>query len=151
MEQDRVTAMGCSWPVDPGYWDGSHVIQEKRGDSLRWWLKSVRSGAVAGEVLAILMAMTTDAEYLPLADVKNRLSEVVERLEREHGRVVITKYGRPAAVVLSVDDLEGLEETLEILSDQGLMRRIRKADAEIAAGAAQALSREQALAIIHKT
>jgi prevent-host-death family protein len=43
----------------------------------------------------------------------NRLSEVVERLEREHGRVVITKHGRPAAVVLSVADLEGLEETLE--------------------------------------
>ncbi len=97
------------------------------------------------------MAMTADAEYLSLADVKNRLSEVVERLQREHGRVVITKHGRPAAVVLSVDDLEGLEETLEILSDQGLMRRIRKADAEIAAGAAEELSKEQALGLLHKT
>lgn len=61
------------------------------------------------------MAMTASAEHLPLADVKNRLSEVVERLEREHGRVVITKHGRPAAVVLSIEDLEGLEETLEVL------------------------------------
>ena len=69
--------------------------------------------------------MTSAAEHLPLADVKNRLSEVVERLEREHGRVVITKRGRPAAVVLSVEDLEGLEETLAILADPSLMRRIR--------------------------
>lgn len=63
------------------------------------------------------MAMTSSAEHMPLADVKNRLSEVVERLEREHGRVVITKHGRPAAVVLNVEDLEGLEQTLELLSD----------------------------------
>jgi antitoxin YefM len=48
---------------------------------------------------------------MPLADVKNRLSEVVERLEREHGRVVITKHGRSAAVVMSIEDLEGLEDS----------------------------------------
>ena len=87
---------------------------------------------------------------MPLADVKNRLSEVVERLEREHGRVVITKHGRPAAVVMSLEDLEGLEETLEILSDPKLMRRIRKAEAEIAAGQAEELTKDEALASIKR-
>lgn len=86
------------------------------------------------------------AEQMALADVKNRLSEVVDRLEREHGRVVITKHGRPAAVVLSVADLEGLEETLEILSDPQLMRRIRKADAEINRGQSEVLTKEEVLA-----
>lgn len=86
------------------------------------------------------------AEQMALADVKNRLSEVVDRLEREHGRVVITKHGRPAAVVLSVADLEGLEETLEILSDPQLMRRIRKADAEIDRGQSEILTKEEVLA-----
>ena len=47
-------------------------------------------------------------EHVPLAEVKNRLSEVVERLEREHGQVVITKHGRPAAVMLSLEDLASL-------------------------------------------
>lgn len=94
------------------------------------------------------MAMTSAAEHLPLADVKNRLSEVVDRLEREHGRVVITKHGRPAAVVISIEDLEGLEETLDILSDPKLMRRIRKAEAEIAAGQAAELTKDEALALI---
>lgn len=89
--------------------------------------------------------MTSAAEYLPLADVKNRLSEVVERLEREHGRVVITKHGRPAAVVLSIEDLEGLEETLEILSDPALIRRIKKSEAEIDAGLDEVLTKEQLL------
>lgn len=94
--------------------------------------------------------MTSAAEHMPLADVKNRLSEVVDRLEREHGRVVITKYGRPAAVVISVEDLEGLEETLDILSDPKLMRRIRKAEAEIVAGEVEELTKDEALALIKR-
>lgn len=102
-----------------------------------------RSPAV---IVAILMAMSA-AEHLPLADVKNRLSEVVERLEREHGRVVITKHGRPAAVVLSIDDLEGLEETLELLADPRIMRRIRKANAELDEGRSATLTKAQALAL----
>jgi prevent-host-death family protein len=96
--------------------------------------------------MAILMAMTA-AEHLPLADVKNRLSEVVDRLEREHGRVIITKHGRPAAVVLSIEDLEGLEETLELLADPKVMRRIRKANAELAEGKSATLTKDQALAL----
>lgn len=94
--------------------------------------------------------MTSAAEHMSLADVKNRLSEVVDRLEREHGRVVITKHGRPAAVVISVEDLEGLEETLDILSDPKLMRSIRKARAEVAAGEAEELTRDAALALIQR-
>jgi prevent-host-death family protein len=94
--------------------------------------------------------MTSPADHMPLADVKNRLSEVVERLEREHGRVVITKHGRPAAVVLNVEDLEGLEQTLELLSDPRAMRRIRKAETEIAAGETRELTKEQALALVRR-
>src|SRR5438093_13044367 len=97
------------------------------------------------------MAMPASADHMPLADVTNRLSEVADRLEREHGRVVITKHGRPAAVVLSIDDLEGLEETLEIVSDPRLMRRVRKASAEIAAGKAVELSRDTALALARRS
>lgn len=106
---------------------------------------------VSCDIVAIVVAMTAAAEHLPLADVKNRLSEVVERLEREHGRVVITKHGRPAAVVLSVEDLEGLEETLELLSDPQAMRSIRKSLRETAAGKVQELTKEQAHALVRRT
>lgn len=92
----------------------------------------------------------TAAEHLPLADVKNRLSEVVERLEQEHGRVVITKHGRPAAVVLSAEDLEGLEETLELLSDARAMRRIQQSQKDVEAGKVTELTREQALALVQR-
>lgn len=89
--------------------------------------------------------MSSD-DHLSLADVKNRLSEVVDRLEREHGRVVITKHGRPAAVLVSVDDLESLEETLEILSNPALLADIRAAEAERVAGRTTALTKDEALA-----
>ena len=88
----------------------------------------------------------TAAEHVPLAEVKNRLSEVVDRLEREHGRVVITKHGRPAAVMLSLEDLESLEETLAILSDPELLAAIGEADAEVEAGGTSRLSEQEALA-----
>lgn len=87
---------------------------------------------------------------MPLADVKNRLSEVVDRLEREHGRVVITKHGRPAAVVLSVEDLESLEETLDILGDQAAVARLRKSLDEAAASRARAMSKDDALALARR-
>ncbi|MDQ1436995.1 MAG: antitoxin YefM [Acidimicrobiaceae bacterium] len=90
------------------------------------------------------------ADQMPLGDVKNRLSEVVERLEREHGRVVITKHGRPAAVVLSIEDLESLEETLDVLADTALLTKIRKGLVEIARGNAEALSKDEALALIRR-
>jgi len=121
-----------------------------------------RRGAGAGRVdpafsrvatrqnLAILVAMTSSADHMSLADVKNHLSQVVDRLEREHGRVVITKHGRPAAVVLSIEDLEGLEETLDVLSNPELMRRIRKAEAEIATGEDEPLSKDQLLDLVRR-
>jgi antitoxin YefM len=88
------------------------------------------------------------SEQMPLADVKNRLSEVVDRLEREHGRVVITKHGHPAAVVISVDDLESLEETLDIMSSAALLAQIRESLAELSTADAAVLSKENALRLI---
>ena len=64
-------------------------------------------------------------ETIPLALAKAKLSEVVDRVEREQDRVTITRNGRPVAMIVSLDDIEGLEETLEILSDKRLMRKIR--------------------------
>jgi antitoxin YefM len=86
-------------------------------------------------------------EQMSLADVKNRLSEVVDRLEREHGRVVITKHGHPAAVVISLEDLESLEETLDVMDSAALLADIREALAESNAGV-PVLSKEDALRLI---
>ena len=87
-------------------------------------------------------------ERLSLADVKNRLSEVVDGIEREHGRVVITKHGRPAAVLLNAEDLESLEETLSVLSRPELLADVREALVEERAGKEQRLTKSEALGLI---
>lgn len=89
-------------------------------------------------------------DHAALASVRNRLSEMVDRVEREHGRVVITKHGRPAAVILSVDDLASLEETLEILSDRATLRDLREAAAGDERGETAPLSKDQALELIRE-
>ena len=91
------------------------------------------------------MAVT---DQMSLADVKNRLSEVVDRLEREHGRVVITKHGHPAAVVISVADLESLEETLDVMDNAGLLGDIRESLVELATTNAEVLTKEEAMRLI---
>ncbi|MEA5054505.1 MAG: type II toxin-antitoxin system Phd/YefM family antitoxin [Propionicimonas sp.] len=88
--------------------------------------------------------MTVDGT-MALRDVKNHLSEVVDQVEREHDRVVITKHGRPAAVVVSVDDLASLEETLDIAGRPQLMRQIRSSLTELAAGEAEMLTKDEIL------
>jgi len=71
---------------------------------------------------------------LPLSEVKKRFSEMVDRVEKHHDRVVVTRRGRPAAVLMSPDDLESLEETLDLLSTPGALEEIRKAQTEIDSG-----------------
>lgn len=89
--------------------------------------------------------------HLPLAQAKNRLSEVVDEVERKRGRVVITKHGRPAAVLMNIEDLESLEETLEIMSDPALMAEIAEAEADIAAGRGIVLTKEEALGLVRRS
>jgi antitoxin YefM len=91
------------------------------------------------------------AEQMPLKDVKNRLSEVVDKVEREHERVVITKHGRPAAVMVSVDDLESLEQTLDILSRPALIKQIRESLNDLKDQGARVLSKDEALGIIARS
>src|SRR6266545_2384104 len=67
-------------------------------------------------------------ETLPLSLVKARLSELVDRVEGEDERIVVTRNGRAVAVLISADDLESLEETLAVLSDRELMRRVREGE-----------------------
>lgn len=85
---------------------------------------------------------------MTLRDVKNSLSEVVDQVEREHDRVVITKHGRPAAVVVSIADLESLEETLDVMARPRLLAQIRDSLSELHAEFPEVLTKEQARALL---
>ena len=64
----------------------------------------------------------------PLTDVRNNLSEIVDEIDRTGTQCVITKHGRPVAVILSSDEYESLVETMNT------MAAIAQGEAEFAAG-----------------
>ena len=73
-------------------------------------------------------------ETVSLAAVKARFSELVDRVERQQDRVVVTRNGKPAAVLISAPDLDSLEETLAVMSDRSVTAQIRESQKAIAAG-----------------
>ena len=90
-----------------------------------------------------LVILVTVRETLALSEVKAHLSALVDRVNSQHDRVTVTVHGHPTAVLLSVDDLDALEETIAILSDTDTMRRLAASDAELARGEGET---EQSLA-----
>ena len=93
---------------------------------LRRWSAPLPAVRACGTIVV----MTTEA----LRTVRDRFSEYVERVQQHHERIVVTKNGRPAVVLISADDLESLEETLAILSDAAALQGVRDAQAEVARG-----------------
>jgi len=82
------------------------------------------------DLVTRILVMTT----IPLADAKARLSAVLDEVRDTHERVVITRNGRPEAVLMAVSDLEALEETLDLLSVPGALEQIRQAESDIGDG-----------------
>jgi antitoxin YefM len=74
------------------------------------------------------------AKTLPLSEVKTRLPELVAAVEEREEEVVVTKNGRPAAILINIQEYERLKETLDVLSDPELMKQIRQSEAFYASG-----------------
>ena len=71
---------------------------------------------------------------LSLSEVKMKLSELVDKVHSTDEEVVITKNGRPAAVLVSPEEFESWKETIEILSSGELMDEIRRGLAALRKG-----------------
>ncbi len=71
---------------------------------------------------------------LSLANVKSKFSEMIDRVEHTHDRIVVTRNGRPAAVLISPAELQSLEDTLELLSDPEAMAQLDESRRAHAAG-----------------
>jgi prevent-host-death family protein len=65
-------------------------------------------------------------ELMPIAEMRDHLSQVLERVARYHDRVVVTRNGHEVAIVVSPDDLAGLEETVETFADAELMAQLKE-------------------------
>ncbi len=74
---------------------------------------------------------------LSLSEAKMKLSALVENVYSSDEKIVITKNGRPSAVLVSPDEFEGWEETLAIMANADLMGEIAAASNEQAQGISQ--------------
>jgi prevent-host-death family protein len=61
---------------------------------------------------------------VPISEAKTHLSDLARRVRLHHERITLARIGEPEAVLLSVEDLDGLDLTLEILSDSAATARI---------------------------
>lgn len=68
--------------------------------------------------------MTIAATPVPMSEAKAHLSELARRVRQQHERITLTRNGEAEAVLLAVDDLDGLEMTLEILGESAAAARI---------------------------
>ena len=78
--------------------------------------------------------MTIAATSVPLSEAKAHLSELARRVRQQHERITLTRNGEAEAVLLSVENLEGLEMTLEILGDSEAVARITESLAALDRG-----------------
>ena len=62
---------------------------------------------------------------LPLSEVKTKLSELVDVVERRDESITITRNGKPVAMIVSKDEYEGWHETTQVLGDPELLAEIR--------------------------
>ncbi len=66
------------------------------------------------------------AKIIPVTELRPKLLECVSKAQKLGQEYIVTKNGKPAAVVMGYDEWEGLKETLEIMSDPKLVKRILK-------------------------
>ena len=74
------------------------------------------------------------AKNVPFTEARARLSELLDDVNERHEHVVITRNGRPAAVVLSSEEYDALAETLEVLEDDEALEALRESEADVHAG-----------------
>lgn len=74
------------------------------------------------------------AETVPVRELRNELAAVIDRVADLREHIVITRRGRPAAVLIPVDEYDALEETAEILSDTDTLAAIEQGMREVERG-----------------
>jgi len=65
---------------------------------------------------------------ISVRELRPKLADILKYVHERFDRYIITKRGRPEAVIMSIEDYESILETMEIQSDKALMRRLKKAE-----------------------
>ncbi len=77
--------------------------------------------------------------HITVKELRPNLPRVMDAVDKRLDRYIVTKRGLPVAVIISPDDYEGLLETIDILQDKPLMKRLKRAETEARAGKTRTL------------
>jgi antitoxin YefM len=80
------------------------------------------------------------SQTVPVRELRSDLAHFIDRVADLREHVIVTRHGRPAAVLVPVDEYEALEETAEILSDADTLRAIEEGRREVERGETVSLS-----------
>lgn len=69
------------------------------------------------------------------------MPRIIDEIDSKMDRFIITRRGKPVALIMSIEDYESILETLDILSDTRLMKRIKEAEKDVQSGDFKALDR----------
>jgi prevent-host-death family protein len=84
------------------------------------------------------------AKTVPTRHLRAHLAELLDEVADRREHVTVTRRGRPAAVLIPVDEYEALEEMAEILSDPSTLEAIRAGLEDIERGAVVTLDEVRA-------
>lgn len=71
---------------------------------------------------------------VPVREFRSHLADLLDEVVDRREHVIITRHGRPSAVVIPINEYEALEETAEVLSDDDTLVAIRRGLGDLAAG-----------------
>lgn len=74
------------------------------------------------------------SKTLPISEVKARLPELVTGVAEREEEIVVTRKGKPVAVLVNHLEYERLKETIDVLSDPELMQQIQESKRFFAKG-----------------
>ena len=71
---------------------------------------------------------------MSLTQLRPKFPQILDRVLKHFDRCVVTRHGKPEAIILAEEDYENLMETLDIFSDQKLIKELKKGQDELKAG-----------------
>ncbi len=71
---------------------------------------------------------------ISLTQARQEFPTLVDKVYKQMDEIIITVHGKPAAVLMSAEDYESWNETVDILSDPEMMAGIREGEEDIKNG-----------------
>lgn len=71
---------------------------------------------------------------LPVTRVKRELLDLLKRMEEEDSTIALTRNGEPVGVLLTLKRYEALMETIEALSDRGVLQALVASSSDYSEG-----------------